>query len=331
MRLIDFNENKNHLISLEELDNSGRELLNGEKYQNGMRHADLIAQLILAINLAGYEASFKTCYVSSGGSKTFSGASMEKERAIKYGERAVESYIFRRLIALIEIPNFGDAETVTSVALSYHQQGVQIAMGPNVRICSNMSIMSPQFSISTYGRDDKVSDLTKIISIFKSWMGNMPYIRERDKAIMGEMKNRIVNHNDIISLIGDMSVRRVERDVFLKKYDYGIPLTQSQISKFCESYIGFREQHKGDHFPLWDIYNLGTELHKPEFTDMVNIVDQNVAFSMLISDYFGINTVYDINARKEAPIQERETFVDAVIVEPEPIVANNDVIGSDEW
>jgi hypothetical protein len=64
---------------------------------------------------------------------------------------------------------------------------------------------------------------------------------------------------------------------------------------------------------------------------MVNIVDQNVAFSMLISDYFGINTVYDINARKEAPIQERETFVDAVIVEPEPIVANNDVIGSDEW
>lgn len=60
----------------------------------------------------------------------------------KYGPKAIEAHILRRVFTTIQIRNWEDDELTTSIALAFHQDGIQAAIGPNVKICHNQCIMN---------------------------------------------------------------------------------------------------------------------------------------------------------------------------------------------
>ena len=332
MRTIDFNEKKTHAITYDELKSTALELLPGDKPLHGMHHVHLISQIMTAIQLAGYEGVVKEIYVSSAGPTSLPGISAETERTLKYGELSIPSYTFRRIIAQIDIPSFDRGEIVSSVVIAYHQKGIELGFGPKVHACSNMCIMSPQFSVASFGREDKV-DVEKMITIFKTWMGNLGDIAKKDDMIIDTMKNTIVHDTQIRELIGDMTLQRVGKDKFRTHSAYGIPFNQSQIGQFCEGYLKFSADHNNpSSFQLWDVYNIGTELHKADRMDFENLISQNLSFGRLLLDYFKIDTTYDLN-KEFVPVAEvvSDAIADAIIIEEENIPTTSMIEDEDDW
>ena len=44
-------------------------------------------------------------------------------------------------------------ELTTTLVIAFHQDGIQAAIGPCVRVCHNQCILSPERSVSNYGKD----------------------------------------------------------------------------------------------------------------------------------------------------------------------------------
>lgn len=70
-------------------------------------------------------------------------------------KNAVEAHILRRVFTTIKIHDEETEETNTTIALAFHQDGLQAAMGANVKICHNQTILSPERTVSTYGKEKK--------------------------------------------------------------------------------------------------------------------------------------------------------------------------------
>ena len=71
------------------------------------------------------------------------------------GQHAVEAHILRRVYANIRITDFDNDETTTNVAVAFHQKGIQIGFGPNVMICHNQCMLSPELYMSSYSEKGK--------------------------------------------------------------------------------------------------------------------------------------------------------------------------------
>lgn len=332
MRTLDFTKEQTHTITLDELQSSGKEILPGDSYQNGIRHIDLLMKVQALIHQFGLQATNTGIIVSSAGSNKFSGATMEEKRCAEYGDKAVESYVFRRLLSKFDITSLQDNETIMSVAISYHQQGIQIGIGPNVKICSNMSIMSSEFLISTYGGKDKMPGAERMLEVLATWLNNAKYIRNRDIEIMNQMKSISVQPHEVSEIIGDMCLRRIRKDKFKTGVSTKIPLTQSQINKFGEAYLKMTDENTTG-TTLWDLYNLGTNFHKADYMDLTSILDQNVEFGKMLMAYYNVNTVYNINTDEVKIDRDNITDVSYEEVKPEAIEASAAPIiaEEDEW
>lgn len=319
MRNLDFKDKSTHEINQEELESSVKETFPNGGYQNGIRHVDLMKRIIFIIQAAGFNPEVKTCYVSNAGSKQLPGVTREQDRALKFGENDVRSFIFRRILVQIDIPDLQTNEIISSVVFAYHQQGIQIAIGPNVKACSNMSIMSPQFSIASFGRSDKITDIEDMISVFSNWIANLNPIWKRDQEIIEAMKSTMVTEEDIQRIIGLMTLRRVAREKFGVKETEQFPLNNAQINKFSAEFLNYRNSYKQKKvYPLWDVYNMGTELHKANEMDLSNVMDQNVVFGNILCDYFNIDTNYSLNEKATINIQKAEVVNDIEEVKSAP-------------
>lgn len=61
------------------------------------------------------------------------------------------------------------------------------------------------------------------------------------------------------------------------------PLNQSQISAFTEDVLKLACEKA--QLTAWDIYNVATEIYKPERSDFPTIIPQNVAFVETIETF----------------------------------------------
>ena len=71
----------------------------------------------------------------------------------EFGVQAVEAHILRRIYTTIRINDWETDELTTTLVVAFHQDGIQAAIGPCVKICHNQCILSPERSVANYGRD----------------------------------------------------------------------------------------------------------------------------------------------------------------------------------
>ena len=201
-----------------------------------------------------------------------------------YGEKAVEAHVLRRIFTTIRILNEDTDELTTTLVVAYHQDGIQAAIGPCVRICHNQCILSPERSVANYGKDKVTTE--ELFGKVDDWMRNFERDMDADRSRIQRLKEKVLTPGELYMIIGMLTALRVSHDSADKRLASQVdtyPLNQGQISVFTEELLKLSlEQPR---ITAWDVYNVATEIYKPGKTDFPAMIPQNGAMADFLLSY----------------------------------------------
>lgn len=287
-KFFDFEKNKTQAITLEQLERTHREC---DVYGNpikGIFHFDLLNKVIEACNEFGYGVEVYDLFAAQNRDKTQPGVVKLPQVEAVTGKDSVEAHILRRVYANIRITDFDDEETTTNLAVAFHQRGIQIGFGPNVKICHNQCMLSPQLYVSNYSEKGKKGtglEIPQMLDVLKSWLMDARQIVVNDRKKIEQMKETEIAAEQMFTIIGMMTALRVKADTTRKSIRENItyPLNQAQISVFTEDMIeAYATNNK---VTAWDMYNSATNLYKATRMDIPALLPQNRAMVQFMQDY----------------------------------------------
>lgn len=279
-KFFDFEKAKTQAITLEQLSRTHRE---DDVYGNPLRgiyHFDLFNKVIDECTELGYNVEVYDMFAAQNRDRQSPGVvRLPQVEAVK-GQHAVEAHILRRVYANIRITDFDNDETTTNVAVAFHQKGIQIGFGPNVMICHNQCMLSPELYMSSYsekGKKGSGMEVAAMLDTLKSWLVDARHIIETDRERIDKMKETRITAEQMFLLIGLMTATRVKADTSRKSIRENItyPLNQSQITLFTEDML--EAYHDKEFVTAWDMYNSATNLYKANRMDIPALLSQNRA------------------------------------------------------
>lgn len=279
-KFFDFEKAKTQAITLDQLNRTYRENDVYGKPLRGIYHYDLFSRVIDECEELGYNVEVYDMFAAQNRDRQSPGVvRLPQVEAVK-GENAVEAHILRRVYANIRITDFDDGETTTNVAVAFHQKGIQIGFGPNVMICHNQCMLSPELYMSSYsekGKKGSGMEVAAMLDTLKSWLVDARHIIETDRERIAKMKETRITAEQMFLLIGLMTATRVKADTSRKSIRENItyPLNQSQITLFTEDML--EAYHDKEYVTAWDMYNSATNLYKANRMDIPAILPQNRA------------------------------------------------------
>ena len=279
-KFFDFEKAKTQAITLEQLSRTHRE---DDVYGNPLRGIylfDLFNKVIDESTELGYNVEVYDMFAAQNRDRQSPGVvRLPQVEAVK-GQHAVEAHILRRVYANIRITDFDNDETTTNVAVAFHQKGIQIGFGPNVMICHNQCMLSPELYMSSYsekGKKGSGMEVAAMLDTLKSWLVDARHIIETDRERIAKMKETRITAEQMFLLIGLMTATRVKADTSRKSIRENItyPLNQSQITLFTEDML--EAYHDKEFVTAWDMYNSATNLYKANRMDIPALLPQNRA------------------------------------------------------
>ena len=286
-KFFDFEKAKTQAITLEQLSRTHRE---DDVYGNPLRgiyHFDLFNKVIDECTELGYNVEVYDMFAAQNRDRQSPGVvRLPQVEAVK-GQHAVEAHILRRVYANIRITDFDNDETTTNVAVAFHQKGIQIGFGPNVMICHNQCMLSPELYMSSYsekGKKGSGMEVAAMLDTLKSWLVDARHIIETDRERIVKMKETRITAEQMFLLIGLMTATRVKADTSRKSIRENItyPLNQSQITLFTEDML--EAYHDKEFVTAWDMYNSATNLYKANRMDIPALLPQNRAMVNFMRD-----------------------------------------------
>lgn len=286
-KFFDFEKAKTQAITFEQLSRTHRE---DDVYGNPLRgiyHFDLFNKVIDECTELGYNVEVYDMFAAQNRDRQSPGVvRLPQVEAVK-GQHAVEAHILRRVYANIRITDFDNDETTTNVAVAFHQKGIQIGFGPNVMICHNQCMLSPELYMSSYsekGKKGSGMEVAAMLDTLKSWLVDARHIIETDRERIDKMKETRITAEQMFLLIGLMTATRVKADTSRKSIRENItyPLNQSQITLFTEDML--EAYHDKEFVTAWDMYNSATNLYKANRMDIPALLPQNRAMVNFMRD-----------------------------------------------
>lgn len=285
--IFDFENNSVETLSLDTLKRTHKE--NDIKGQplTGIYHYQVIEQVAELCALNGLSYQIEEIFAAQNRNRQTPGVIILPQVETVFGEKAIEAHVLRRIFTTIKINDEETPEMNTTIAIAYHQEGIQVAIGPNVKICHNQCILSPHRTATNYGTSKVTTK--EMFHTVNDWLANFTNHRITDLRILQKMKEINCTLNDTYQLIGLLTSMRVAKDSSnktLSKCVNTYPLNQSQISVFTENcLLAYQERQT---LSLWNVYNIATELYKPGRTEIPNLISQNVSLIDTFKNYYNI-------------------------------------------
>lgn len=180
----------------------------------------------------------------------------------------INQVLITRLVTRFFIPThtkyLNEHELIPSIAIAYSEEGIQVAMGTNVRACSNMNIFGENF-YATYGSNKLSFDNLKLIikekikSISELQEENYKTIKYLDSKILPSIGIRIIT-NKLFEKAVDANANRNNKSSILNV---------SQVIKMQEEILKKKDRILEGQFTAWDLTQAGTENLKPMTNDML--------------------------------------------------------------
>ena len=277
----DFQKNGIEVMNFETLQRTYKE---NDIYNNpvqGIYHYQVIRRMMDICEKYNLDYEVEEIFAAQNRNKTQPGVSILPQVEQTHGEKAVEAHILRRIFATIRIRDWETDELTTTLVVAYHQDGIQAAIGPCVKICHNQCILSPQRSISNYGKKKVTTD--ELFETVDGWLANFEVNMNEDIARIQRLKRRIIPMEEIYMYIGLLTALRVSHDSSDRNLSSTVetyPLNQSQISVFTEEVLKLA-MSKGQ-ITAWELYNIATAIYKPGKTDFPALIPQNGAMAELL-------------------------------------------------
>ena len=277
----DFDVEKNIELNLETLKRTHKENDIYGKPLKGFYHYEAIERIAEAAENRGLMPVVSDLWAAQNGSKSQPGVVLLPQIEAVTMPHAVEAHILRRVFCTLNLMKFDDGEKCTNIAFTYHQDGVQIAIGQRVTICRNQTILGAEHTAISKGNDQ--GSINDLFATVERWLDNAATITDTDRQRIERLKAQRLDRPTALMYLGLLNCMRVAADSRTKAIRDRVkvaPLNQSQLSIFAEHLT--ERLMLSDSLTAWEFLNLATEVHKPTTADMPRIIPTNAAlFDMM--------------------------------------------------
>ena len=257
----DFQNNGIEVMNFETLQRTYKENDIYGKPVQGIYHYQVLQRMTDICEKYNLDYEVEEIFAAQNRNKTQPGVSILPQVEQTHGEKAVEAHILRRIFATIRIKDWETDELTTTLVVAYHQDGIQAAIGPCVKICHNQCILSPERSVCNYGKNKVTTE--GVFETVDGWLANFEVNMNEDIGRIQRMKRRTVSLEEVYMYIGLLTAMRVAHDSSDRNLSSSVetyPLNQGQISVFTEEVLKLFNE-KGQ-ITAWDLYNvLCTAVH----------------------------------------------------------------------
>lgn len=281
---LDFKSNNVQTLSLSMLKSSYKENDVYGRPLKGIYHYQLIERVAEMAEKNGLQCELEEIFAAQNRNKALPGVVLLPQVEEQYGKNAVQAHILRRVFTTLRITNFDNDEFSTGIAIAFHQQGIQIAIGNLVKICHNQCILNAENSVRSYGLGSL--NLDEIFERVNLWLQNCSTEIELERELIEKWKNTFIGKREALYIVGLLSELRLRYDtdkLSLRNREL-YPLSLFQINKFLEQILlVFCNQ---DFITLWNFYNIATNLYKPQSMEIPNLIAQNTCLVRVLKDIF---------------------------------------------
>lgn len=292
MDFLDFEKEKVQSINLETLERTFKENDIYGKPLRGIYHFELIRRMVEEAQNIGYDVEVYDMFAANNKDRISAGVSILPQIEEKYGEKAVEAHVLRRVFTNVRLKDFDNDEMTTNLAISYHQGGVQVGFGNMVKICHNQQMLNADMYASTYaekGKRGEKMELEKVIETAFGWLRDAKNIVMAERETIEKMKNVRITMEETLKFIGLLTATRVAVDSKNKNIHQNIvfPLNNTQINDFTESVLIKNYENDGL-LSVFDLYDSATDLYKATRMEIPNMLPQNRAMAKMLTEHFAI-------------------------------------------
>lgn len=287
-RQLNFAEAPVQVLTLEELEKSYHENLPTGDPVGGIYHFALIGEVLEAFEQRGLKPVIQEIFAAANRDSRRPGVTLLPQLEEKYGERAIEAHLLRRVYANIEIRSDETDDIVTCLAVAYHQKGIQLGIGPMVKVCHNQTILGAQDVVSNYacwgmqksdGRCKKSEKLgvEDIITRAQKWADDYEPYQKIRRERMGMLKSAQMDREGMLQLIGILVEKRILHDTAneVLRQSSPYPLNSSQINETSEQLIALMRHDEP--ISYWDAYQQLNTVLKPQRMDIPQVLPQSLA------------------------------------------------------
>ena len=281
-RKLNFAEQPVQVLTLEELERSYHENLPTGDPVGGIYHFALIQQVLEIFEKRGLKPVVQEIFAAANRDSKRPGVTLLPQLEEKFGERAIEAHLLRRVYANIEIRSDETDDIVTCLAVAYHQKGIQLGIGPMVKVCHNQTILGAQDVISNYtcyggqSRKDKFT-LEMVMERSQQWADDYKPFQKVRRERMGALKSAQLDRNGMLQLIGMLVEKRILHDTNndVLRISQPYPLNSSQINETSEQLIALMRHDEP--ISYWDAYQQLNTVLKPSRMDIPQVLPQSLA------------------------------------------------------
>ena len=281
-RQLNFAEQAVQVLTLEELERSYHENLPTGDPVGGIYHFALIQQVLAIFEKRGLTPVVQEIFAAANRDSKRPGVTLLPQLEEKFGERSVEAHLLRRVYANVEIRSDETDDIVTCLAVAYHQKGIQLGIGPMVKVCHNQTILGAQDVVSNYtcyggqSRKDRYT-LEMVIDRAQQWADDYePYQKIRAERVSA-MRSALMDREGMLRLIGLLVEKRILHDTNndVLRISQPYPLNSSQINETSEQLIALMRHD--DPISYWDAYQQLNTVLKPSRMDIPQVLPQSLA------------------------------------------------------
>lgn len=277
----DFEAEKNIELTLDTLKRTHKENDIFGRPLKGIYHYEAIERIADAAESRGLMPIVSDLWAAQNASKSAPGVVLLPQVEAATMPHAVEAHILRRVFCTLNLMKYDDGEKCTNIALTFHQDGVQVAIGQRVTICRNQTILGAEHTAISKGNDQ--GSINELFATVERWLDNAATITDSDRQRIERLKAQRLDRPTALMYLGLLNCMRVAADSRTKAIRDRVkvaPLTQAQLSIFAEHLT--ERLMLADSLTAWEFLNLATEVHKPTTADMPRIIPTNAAlFDMM--------------------------------------------------
>lgn len=131
----DFKTNNIEVMDIDTLQRTHKENNVYGSPLKGIYHYQAILQVAELCRKHNLNYEIEEIFAAQNKNKTEPGVIVLPEVEKTFGERAVEAHVLRRIFTTIRIKEWETDELTTTLVIAFHQDGIQVAIGPCVKIC----------------------------------------------------------------------------------------------------------------------------------------------------------------------------------------------------
>jgi len=219
----------------------------------------------------------------------------DKDRGYTQKVAPINRWTFEKAISLIDIPNIGDDLANARLGLTLNKNGLSIAFGMNVYACTNFNVLGGTILRAYSHRGEPAIPWELIQHRLTKWMSNLTQLWTVQTEWMKKMQEHHIPADTPIieEIFGDLYLRAIH-NAYPKQtsppegmnYSDITPFDTNELSKFAQESLRNRKKDVNN---VWDLYNWGTSIMKPNMADIGEITNNSNDWANYLVENFELD------------------------------------------